>query len=82
MTSRLSRWTTLLITFAGIVLPWLFALTALDASDAAAQAVAFLPAPYAFIIWAPIYTGFLIFAVWQARRTARTIRGWRRSARG
>lgn len=67
MTSRLSRWTTLLITFAGIVLPWLFALTALDSNSAAAQAVAFLPAPYAFIIWAPIYTGFLIFAVWQAR---------------
>jgi len=67
MTSRLSRWTTLLVTFAGIGLPWLFARSALDSNSAAAQAVAFLPAPYAFIIWAPIYTGFLIFAVWQVR---------------
>ncbi|HUM11677.1 MAG TPA: tryptophan-rich sensory protein [Myxococcaceae bacterium] len=67
MTSRWSRWTTLLVTFAGIGLPWLFARKALDSNDPAAQAVAFLPAPYAFIIWAPIYTGFLIFAVWQAR---------------
>ncbi|HZX40963.1 MAG TPA: hypothetical protein VFE93_03935 [Myxococcaceae bacterium] len=66
MTSRLSRWTTVLVTFAGIGLPWLFARKALDTNDPAAQAVAFLPAPYAFIIWAPIYTGFLIFAVWQA----------------
>ncbi len=66
MTSRLSRWTTLLVTFAGIGLPWLFARKALDPNDPAAQAVSFLPAPYAFIIWAPIYTGFLIFAVWQA----------------
>jgi translocator protein len=67
MTSRSSRWTTLLVTFAGIGLPWLFARTRLDFNDPAAQAVAFLPAPYAFIIWAPIYTGFLIFAVWQVR---------------
>ncbi len=56
MTSRLSRWTTVLVTFAGIGLPWLFARKALDTNDPAAQAVAFLPAPYAFIIWAPIYT--------------------------
>ncbi len=67
MTSRWSRWTTLLVTFAGIGLPWLFARKRLDFNDPAAQAVAFLPAPYAFIIWAPIYTGFLIFAVWQAQ---------------
>lgn len=67
MTSRWSRWTTLLVTFAGIGLPWLFARKALDSNDPAAQAVTFLPAPYAFIIWAPIYTGFLIFAVWQVR---------------
>jgi len=55
------------VTFAGIALPWFFARKALDPNDPAAQAVTFLPAPYAFIIWAPIYTGFLIFAVWQAR---------------
>jgi benzodiazapine receptor len=67
MTNRWIRWMTLLVTFAGIGLPWLFARKALDPNDPAAQAVAFLPAPYAFIIWAPIYTGFLIFAVWQAR---------------
>lgn len=67
MTNRWSRWTTLAFTFAGIALPWLFARKALDLNDPAAQAVTFLPAPYAFIIWAPIYTGFLIFAVWQAR---------------
>ena len=67
MTSRLSRWVTLLVTFAGIGLPWLFARKVLDANDPVAQSVAFLPAPYAFIIWAPIYTGLLIFAVWQAR---------------
>lgn len=67
MTSRWIRWTTLLVTFAGIGLPWFFARTAIDANDPAIQAVTFLPAPYAFIIWAPIYTGFLIFAVWQAR---------------
>jgi benzodiazapine receptor len=67
MTSRFSRWATLLVTFAGIGLPWLFARKALDANDPVAQAVTFLPAPYALIIWAPIYTGFLIFAVWQAR---------------
>jgi benzodiazapine receptor len=62
-----SRWATLLVTFAGIGLPWFFARKALDPNDPAAQAVSFLPAPYAFIIWAPIYTGFLIFAVWQTR---------------
>ena len=62
MTNRWIRWTTLLVTFAGIGLPWLFARKALDPNDPAAQAVTFLPAPYAFIIWAPIYTGFLIFA--------------------
>ena len=67
MTNRWIRWTTLLVTFAGIGLPWLFARKALDPNDPAAQAATFLPAPYAFIIWAPIYTGFLIFAVWQAR---------------
>jgi hypothetical protein len=67
MTSHWSRRTTLVVTFAGIGMPWLFALRALDSNDPAAQAVTFLPAPYAFIIWAPIYTGFLIFAVWQAR---------------
>ena len=67
MTSRLSRWVTLLVTFAGIGLPWLFARKVLDANDPVAQSVTFLPAPYAFIIWAPIYTGLLIFAVWQAR---------------
>jgi len=66
MTSRWIRWTTLLVTFAGIGLPWLSARRAMDANDPATQAVTFLPAPYAFIIWAPIYTGFLIFAVWQA----------------
>ncbi|HTS79807.1 MAG TPA: hypothetical protein VMH40_04350 [Myxococcaceae bacterium] len=65
MTSRWSRWTTLVVTFGGIGLPWLFARKALDSHSAAAQAVTFLPAPYAFIIWAPIYTGFLLFAVWQ-----------------
>src|SRR5678815_5494351 len=68
MTSRWSRWTTLLVAFAGIGLPWLFARKALDVNDPAAQAVTFLPAPYAYIIWAPIYAGFLAFAVWQARR--------------
>jgi translocator protein len=67
MTTQWSRWTTLLVTFAGIGLPWLFARKALDFNDPAVQAVTFLPAPYAFIIWAPIYTGFLIFAVWQVR---------------
>jgi len=67
MTSRWSRWTTLLVTFAGIGLPWLYARRAFDANDPVTQGVTFLPAPYAFIIWAPIYTGFLIFAVWQAR---------------
>ena len=67
MTSRLSRWATLLVTFAGIGLPWLFARKALDANDPIAQSVTFLPASYALVIWAPIYTGFLIFAVWQAR---------------
>ncbi|MGZ6164383.1 MAG: hypothetical protein ACXWLS_13705 [Myxococcaceae bacterium] len=67
MTSRWIRWTTLLVTFAGIGLPWLFARKTIDANDPAAQAVTFLPAPYAFIIWAPIYTGFLILAVWQVR---------------
>jgi hypothetical protein len=67
MTSRWIRWMTLLVTCAGIGLPWLFARKALDANDPAAQAVTFLPAPYAAIIWAPIYTGFLIFAVWQLR---------------
>ena len=67
MTSRLSRWATLLVTFAGIGLPWLFARKALDANDAVAQSVTFLPAAYALIIWAPIYTGLLIFALWQAR---------------
>jgi hypothetical protein len=65
MTSRLSRWATLLVTFAGIGLPWLFARKALDANDPIAQEITFLPASYALIIWAPIYTGFLIFAVWQ-----------------
>jgi hypothetical protein len=67
MTGRLSRWTTLLVTFAGIGLPWLFARKALDANDPIGQEITFLPAPYALIIWAPIYTGFLLFAVWQAR---------------
>jgi translocator protein len=67
MTSRWNRWTTLLVTFAGIGLPWLFARKALDANDPTAQALSFLPAPYASVIWAPIYTGLLIFAVWQAR---------------
>lgn len=67
MSSRWSRWMTLLVTFAGIGLPWLFAPKPLDSSDPAAQAITFLPAPYAFIIWAPIYTGFLLFAVWQVR---------------
>jgi hypothetical protein len=82
MTSRWSRWTTLLVTFAGIGLPWLFARKALDVNDPAAQAVTFLPAPYAYIIWAPIYAGFLAFAVWQARagqaenRRVRAIRPW------
>ena len=67
MTSRGGRWATLLVTFAGIGLPWLFVRKALDANDPIAQAVTFLPAPYALVIWAPIYTGFLIFAVWQVR---------------
>src|SRR5690242_16295775 len=67
MTSRLSRWATLLVTFAGIGLPWLFARKALDANDPVTQSVTFRPAPYALIIWAPIYTGLLIFALWQAR---------------
>jgi hypothetical protein len=67
MTSRSSRWATLLVTFAGIGLPWLFARKAPDANDPAAQLLTFLPAPYASVIWAPIYTGLLIFAVWQAR---------------
>ncbi|HVP59739.1 MAG TPA: hypothetical protein VMT11_04250 [Myxococcaceae bacterium] len=67
MKSRWSRWATLLVTFAGIGLPLLFARKALDSNDPATQAVTFLPAPYAYIIWAPIYTGFLIFAVWQLR---------------
>jgi hypothetical protein len=64
MTSRGSRWATLLVTFAGIGLPWLFVRKSVDP---AAQAVTFLPAAYALVIWAPIYTGFLIFAVWQLR---------------
>jgi translocator protein len=67
MTSRSSRFATLLVTFAGIGLPWLFVRKALDANDPIAQGVTFLPAPYALVIWAPIYTGFLIFAVWQLR---------------
>jgi len=66
MTNPWSRWTTLLITFAGVLLPWLFNRRPPVASDATVQAVTFLPAPYASIIWAPIYTGFLLFAVWQA----------------
>jgi len=66
MTGRLSRWTTLLVTFAGIGLPWFFARRSVDINDPAAQALTFLPAPYSLIIWVPIYTGFLIFAVWQA----------------
>ncbi len=67
MTGRWIRWTTLLVTFAGIGLPWLFARRRLDGNDPVTQALTFLPAPYAFIIWAPIYTGFLIYAVWQSR---------------
>src|SRR5262249_39338821 len=66
MTSRWGRWTTLLVTFAGIGTPWLLARKALDLADPAVQAVTFLPAPYAYIVWAPIYAGFLLFAVWQA----------------
>jgi len=82
MTSRLGRWTTLLVTFAGICLPWLLARRAFDANDPVTQGVTFLPAPYALIIWAPIYTGFLLFAVWQARaeqahnQRAAAIRPW------
>lgn len=67
MTSRWSQWATLLVTFAGIGLPWLFVRKAMDANDPVAQSVTFLPASYALVIWAPIYTGLLIFAVWQAR---------------
>ena len=62
MTSRLGRWTTLLVTFAGIGLPWLLARRAFDVNDPITQGITFLPAPYALIIWAPIYTGFLRLA--------------------
>jgi len=66
MTGRWSRWITLAVTFAGIALPWFLGHRTLDANDAVAQSVTFLPAPYAFAIWIPIYAGFLAFAVWQA----------------
>src|SRR4029453_4976128 len=55
---------------------------AMEVNEPAAQAVTFLPAPYAYIIWAPIYAGFLAFAVWQIRppqvenRRVGAIRPW------
>lgn len=82
MTGRWSRWATLVVTFAGIGTPWLLARKAMDLDDPAVQAVTFLPAPYSYIVWAPIYAGFLLFAVWQAlpaqaeNRRVAAIRPW------
>ncbi len=63
MNSRPWQWVTLLVTFAGIVLPQ-FAVGE-HFEQERDPGVAFLPAGFAFAIWGPIYLGFLAFAVHQ-----------------
>jgi hypothetical protein len=63
MNSRRWQWVTLIVTFAGIVLPQ-FAVGE-HFEQESDPGVAFLPAGFAFAIWGAIYAGFLAFAVHQ-----------------
>lgn len=71
MNERIKQLLTLVLTWVGIAGPSLFsALTGgMDTGEISDQFfgdVLIIPADYAFAIWAPIYLGFLIFAVYQA----------------
>lgn len=63
MKTRFWQWSTLVVTFVGIVLPQF--LLGDHFTLGQDPSVAFVPAGYAFSIWGAIYLGFLLFAVYQ-----------------
>ena len=66
---RVKQIGTLVLTWLGIILPFFSAVRSFSPGGAAADfglEPLVTPAPYAFIIWAPIYLGLLALAVYQA----------------
>ena len=66
---RVKQIGTLVLTWLGIVLPFFSAVRSFSpggAADSFGLEPLVTPAPYAFIIWAPIYLGLLALAVYQA----------------
>lgn len=71
MSEKVKQVVTLVVTFASILLPAFGAFTPGDTNTGEVSGQYFrdvyiIPADYAFAIWAPIYLGFLTFAVFQA----------------
>jgi len=71
MNERLKQILTLVTTFAGVLSPAFGAFSPGDSNTGEVSGrffsdVYIIPADYAFAIWAPIYLGFLAFAVFQA----------------
>lgn len=69
MNEKFKQIVTLIATFAGVLAPALGAFTPSSSSTGEISAqyfrdVLILPADYAFVIWAPIYLGFLAFALY------------------
>ncbi len=76
MTERVKQVITLLATFAGVLGPALGSFSPGSSTTGGISGqffrnVLIIPADYAFAIWAPIYLGFLAFAVFQALRGQR-----------
>ncbi len=71
MSEKVKQVVTLVVTFAGILVPAFGAFRPGDSSTGEVSGQYFrdvfiVPADYAFAIWAPIYLGFMLFAVVQA----------------
>ena len=71
MNEKAKQVLTLVATFVGVLAPFLGSFTPGDSSTGNISSqyfgdVLIIPADYAFVIWAPIYLGFLAFAVYQA----------------
>ena len=71
MNEKAKQILTLVATFAGVLAPFLTSFTPSSSSTGEVSGqyfkdVLIVPADYAFVIWAPIYLGFLVFAVYQA----------------